>query len=820
MDKLSGELKLRPTRIGFLLRPGDHRSLRRIVRLCACLWGGTYNPLIPVCRVLPKAWRGDLYSRLTGKSVTQGYLRFFEPDVYVEAQPGLAIECGIDDDSSFGFHSRVVPLDEFVKHESGRAPEFAYGLSIFDVYRELYAKEYRFQPRDERNVVLFDGRSSDMSFIEAVSGAFPKDETLGFIRRGFVDAFKPEIRTPTAANWLDALRRAAGDPLGITRYGIDRHPDRSWNPRVFVVDPTSPLDILDLWNLRLFHDDVLPVNVRWLKECRSSLRRFIERSHRPLPGNDHGLTTHCIVEFGRSIDPEVADQVSEEILGGLPERSWVRKMWYDRIWDTRSDDIVVSTERSVIEARSVRLDIDVESEAEPMVKFPTLSPDFAARLGGQVARWANVLRLTDYFGRSGLALTMPSTPKKLMSPWVRRGRPLIVSREGFVLPQAYKNQSEFFILSRGSVLIVEWLRERGVESRASEAGKVVDQVINAVNGIWGASLLADAETLKLLDKMSKSVRRSVGRDGVEEYPDRTAGVSEWQGIVRRRKDETFAPRLDVQSFVNAGALKLGLAIRCPNCDCENWYGVSELQERLSCERCLGDYDFPQGTLNFGNTPWRYRVTGPFSVPNYANGAYSTVLTLRCLTSGLGFGRNNLTYCSSLNLDIGGESIEVDFACWYRRDLKLGLSEEPLFVMGEVKSFADKAIQIEDVRRLRLIGAALPGTVLVIAVLKEELSSKERRRLASLALWGRKPLADGRWRAPVVILTGGELFANDGVQRVWREHGGLRSELTKAAYVRMDNLVTLADLTQQVHLNLPSYWSWFENRMDRWRKHTR
>ena len=128
--------------------------------------------------------------------------------------------------------------------KGGGRPSSRTGFSIFDVYRELYAKEYRFQPRDERNVVLFDGRSSDMSFIEAVSGAFPKEETLDFIRRGYVDAFEPEIRTPTAANWLDALRRSADDPLGITRYGIARHPDVSWNPRVFVVDPTSPLDIL------------------------------------------------------------------------------------------------------------------------------------------------------------------------------------------------------------------------------------------------------------------------------------------------------------------------------------------------------------------------------------------------------------------------------------------------------------------------------------------------------------------------------------------------------------------------------------------------
>lgn len=811
MDKLSGELRLRPIRIGFLLRPTDKRSLRRIMQLCTCLWGGTYNPMIPVCRVLPRAWRQDPYDRVTGKALTQGYIRFFEPDVYVEAQPGLATECGIDTDSSFGFQSRVVALDDFVTQEDGRMPEFAFGLSIIDVYRELYAKEFRFEPRHERNTVLFEGRSTNMAFVEAVSGAFPKEEKLAFLRQAYLDTFEPDIRSPDAPSWLGALRSSAGNPLGLTRYGIDRYPDGSWNPRVFVADPDSSLDVMDLWNLRLFHGNVLPVNLVWAKDSGTFLREFIQKTHRPLPGNRHGVTIHSVVEFGRSIDPNVAEEFAETALNGLPKESWSRKMWYDRIWDTRTIDMVTRSERAIVEAQSVRLDISVESETEPMVRFPSLSPDFAARFGGHAARWANVLRFGDFLGASGLALTLPSTPKKLMNPRLRRGQPLIVSREGLVFPQVFKNLTEFFYLYGGSQVIAEWLREREIESRPSEAGKVTDQVLNAVDGLWGAHVLADVKTIKLLDKMSKSVRKHVGADSVEEYPDRTANVSDWRGVVRLRQGETFAPRVDIQSFVKAGALRLGLAIQCPNCEYENWYGIGQLQERLTCERCLSHYDFPQGTLNFGNTPWRYRVTGPFSVPNYANGAYSTVLALRCLMCGLGSGSNPITFSSNLNLDIGDESVEIDFACWYRRERMLGLSEEPLLVIGETKSFADRAIQNEEIRRLKLIGGALPGTVLVIAVLKEELSREEKRRVGRLALWGRVPLADGRWRAPVVVLTGTELFANDGVQNRWREHGGLRAELTEAAYVHIDNLVTLADLTQQVHLDLPSYWSWFEQR---------
>ena len=809
MYELSAQLRLRPTRIGFLLRPTDKRSLRRIMRLCACLWGGTYNPLIPVCRALPKAWRAP-YARITGRALTQGYIRFFEPDVYVEAQPGLATECGIDTDPYFGTRSRVVALDDFVTQKEDRVPEFAFGLSVLDVYRDLYAQEYRFEPKTPRKVVLFEGRSVDATFLEAVSGAFPSDANLDYLRQAYLDAFEPDVQTTNAENWINALKSSARDPLSFTRYAIDRHPDSSWNPCVFVADPSSPLDILDLWNLRQFHRNVVPMNVNWLIECKDVLREFIERTHRPLPGNQHGVTIRTLVEFGRSIPSQVPKEVSQTILEDLPPDSWSQTS-SDPVLEMGLDDVVVRKERAMIEAKSKRLNLRFESKSEPTTTFSALTPEFAERFGENRARWVNVVRLNDFIGKSGLALTLPSTPRKLMSPRLHLGNAIVISREGFVLPQSYKDERVFLRLFGGLRVITEWLRERGIESSRSDSGRVTDQVLDAVSGLSGAHLLCDTETVTLLDKMSKSVRTHLQGQRVEEYPDRTVDASHWLGLVNRRKKQIHAPKVDIQSFVDAGALRLGLAIKCSNCEYENWYGVGELVERLTCEQCLRDFDFPQGTLNFGNTPWRYRVTGPFSVPNYANGAYSTVLALRCLASGLGYGINPITYSSNLNLEIAGESLEIDFACWYVREHTFGLGEEPVFVLGETKSFAEEAIGHDVVRKLKLIGSTLPGTILVIAVLKEELSDNEKQRVGRLALWGREPLVDGRWRAPLVVLTGTELFAGNGVDDEWKDRGGLRQQLAEAPNVRIANLVTLADLTQQVYLDLPNYWTWFEDR---------
>lgn len=54
MSELSAEIQLRPTRIGFLVRPNDLASVRKVMRASVCLWGGIYNPIIPVFDTGPR----------------------------------------------------------------------------------------------------------------------------------------------------------------------------------------------------------------------------------------------------------------------------------------------------------------------------------------------------------------------------------------------------------------------------------------------------------------------------------------------------------------------------------------------------------------------------------------------------------------------------------------------------------------------------------------------------------------------------------------------------------------------------------------------
>ena len=117
--------------------------------------------------------------------------------------------------------------------------------------------------------------------------------------------------------------------------------------------------------------------------------------------------------------------------------------------------------------------------------------------------------------------------------------------------------------------------------------------------------------------------------------------------------------------------------------------LSEIAEQIVCQRCLKIFEFPQGRLKFVRTPWQYRVVGPFSVPNFAGGAYATVFALRVFSENLG-SDTLLTYSTGLDITVEGTENEVDFAFWYQRDRWFARDEEPLVAFGETKSFAEES----------------------------------------------------------------------------------------------------------------------------------
>src|SRR6266702_5951570 len=248
MTTLSASLRLRPTHIGFLVSPTDMDAVRRIMQLSTCLWGGLYNPIIPVSSTIPDVWKESPFPDPDGLRLAQGYLDFFEPDVFVETESGLAAQIGLADTEMDIGSPRVMPLDAFFNPHRDRDSRMPFGLNIFGLYKDLYEREFKFVPRHNHRIALFEsGSSVDDAFVEAAFGGFPKSGPLEPLAQAYVDAFDPEKLIPNAVNWVKVHKDGFQVPLHFTIRGLRRDSERSSDPILFVVDPTSAPDLLDLW---------------------------------------------------------------------------------------------------------------------------------------------------------------------------------------------------------------------------------------------------------------------------------------------------------------------------------------------------------------------------------------------------------------------------------------------------------------------------------------------------------------------------------------------------------------------------------------------
>lgn len=800
MATVFGSVRLRPTRIGLLVRPSQSnlQLIRRFLRCCACLWGGRYNPIIPVARTIPSEWRRRLPRHATGRVLADGYIHFFEPDVFVEAEPGLGEELGIATERHFD--RRVVPLSEFVVKRETRVPDFAFGMNVFDVYQHRYEREFQFERRHKPRYAALQKAHPTHAFFDVTVGVHPSQNDVAYVRKGYIDAFDPKVLPPTAESALDLLKGQYGTPFTATRFDIERDPGPHNTPTIHFFDSSRTVDVIDLWNLSIWKTNIIPVDIAWAPSFAPFLRELIARNHQPITGNAFGTMECTAVEFGKSVSNSDAHSAAA-LLNPVPNGSLGYPLEYVQpFWAKHYS-------RWVTKPRAIRLsaaDEDFETPIDPdgtSVTVPSLAPKFARRFGAAEnhARWANVIRIGGFSAAPDRARIYPTNLKNPDYPRIALGRTnAIVSREGFVLPQQHMRLRNALTLKRHDDAVIGWLKRNGVEAEVSSAGRNAEQVVRSIGGLT-SGILAHEGTLHLLDRMAKTIRLS--KDGTEaQFPDRTARISEWKALVGRRREEL--PQLKLSDFTDKNIIRLGVAVPCPRCEQENWYDLSRVDYHLQCDRCLGDYKFPQGDLKYGEQDWRFRVVGPFSLPNFAHGAYSTALTLRVLSGG-SMNRAAVTWCPGLNLKRGTIAREVDFVVWYSDDRLRWDDVDPALVFGETKSFASDAFQNRDVDRMRELGEWFPGSFLLLSTMKRQLSSDERSRLQRLARWARVPTRDGTPRAWVVVLTGNELFFRWSMAHTWKDIGGRHAQFAERDGTHLGDLAVLSDLTQQLYLDMPS-----------------
>jgi hypothetical protein len=796
------DLRLRPVRIGLLVRPSDRKSILAFMRACACVWGGMYNPIIPVFRTFPKDWKPEAYERYQAADISKGYIRFFEPDVYVEAAQGLLEEAGLASlRKDWALEPRVIKLEQFIAPQEHRDRfEALFGLDIINVISDLYKSEHQFKKKDESPAYLVRPDKVD-GLVEAVFGRYPDDAPAAYIKQSFASAFASIEVESGPETWKKVFKTPATVPLYLTQHGLKR--TRFWHhrPVIYVFDPTRSTDLIDVWNLRLEPSPFLPVPIQWADALMAEFREIVTAEYRPVRGNPYDLMHCATIEFGRSISQPDADKITTSVQDGLaPGVSFSVKNWRNRVWAAPGDGVRPRAELMKITAQERTSVVTMRTEADAIVRFDTLAPAFAEQYGRASVRWVNAASVSIY-GPHSFATVLPFNT--FDKSWPRIGATNDVPNigpEGWVFDQKYKNIGEAINFLTPEIAITQFLKLRGIQATLSEPGQIAKQMIDQLGDLMHISLLADAETLDLLNNMAGGLRRkSNDQDEVEEtFEGRRAPVKKWIDLIARRQQQGLFARARLEEFTKKNIIRLGVISRCPHCQFENWHGLNNVDYTISCERCVKAYDFPQAHLSPRNENWEYRVVGPFSVPDYGRGSYPSLLALRVLHQ-FSTSHARMTFATAMKLEFDGLRVEVDFIGWHTKEaLGRDRDKDPQLVIGETKSKGQgDLVKQRDLDQLKIVGERLPGSVIVIAVMRNEFTKTEIKRLEKFVIWASRSDQFGNETNPVLLLTGHELFADHGVHGAWEALGGAYK--SHSDFHNLDGLYAFARSTRAIHV---------------------
>jgi len=782
----SADIKVRPLKLALMVDPNSASQVREAIRLACTQWGGVFFPIIPVHKRMPASWREGPLKTPMAHDVVKGYLDGFDPDILVRFGKELP---------KYILDSKLTVLKPESFWSGGRdkdANEPAYGIGVLDLLLDIFGKHFKFKPKYPLKAIVPVIPKSLGLFWASVFGDYPT-HIAEAVDKEFADALdlsKPEVRPD---KFRELTEGNVLFPRRVTQWATRVQGGGGFrrNASVFFMDASKVEDVIDFWNLRASGRQVLPLPKQFLEEesFRQVVVEFLDEHRRPWGTDGSSFDFASLIRSRHSTMDEMqafAKSLAPPAVGGKPGSAPQRmslQHWYPRLWDewARGKDGGVADVYGEAEET-----IDIEGEEHLSMRLKSLIPSFGREnWHSSRGRCVNEFDLRLYGADEHLAEVYPKVEGNHLlraitgnigghGEWRvgRNGLVRIVRRLSGESRKAPESEKIFFA----------WLKDRGWEAKLSSPGILAKQIYKRLGGV--VSMLADKDVLALIEHMNGGI---ISRGGA---PKDDRVVAEREASVAEVKRKLNAHRYEW--FIQKGIFKLGLQTKCPNCQRNSWFAMATLKEELDCPKCLNTFP-AAGNIDQGRGGWFYRTAGPFSVPNFADGAFSVLLTLEALAGRITSGRRSTSVPSFEAAAPGKVDLEADLAMFWRDGSYGDDTAGTLF--GECKSYG--LFKPKDFQRMRYLAETFPGAILVFSTLRESLTKEEIAALTRLAKFGRKYWKADRPINPVLVLTAAELLTWEQPPQCWNE------EMQKR-FQNLHSLMEHCNASQQIYLGLPSW----------------
>ena len=773
------KLSSRPIKLGFLVPPNSLSAIRQAIQINSFLWGGAYNPIIPMYRRLPRAWASPGGGSVPARQIMQGYIDAFDPDYLVNI--GLP-EAELPPPGS----RRLLTGEDLSKGiEDENAPQ--YGIGFYELLRYFGDAELKFLRRKPLKVLFPQIALPYDLFLSSVYGGFSPSIDARF-RKWATEEFGIEGPVLEFENFYGLLDPTVIFARRMTQFWIERAPPShvAFRRCLFFLDASNAGDVIDYWNLRALGWEVVPFpkQLKNLREALEFARSCIVRHSQRDPSNSKMIWPARVLK-ARSITgtefEEFAQALVKMISGQDEGTKLLTQTFYPRFWDewARTRD---NAECDGFWAEERITEVTTTSER---LEFKPIAPKFAADHSGfSGPLYANLITIRTYGEDEPIAEVLPQDNLDIGSALNTFLRPdeWRLSRAGLVSLVRCEDLGIYIGAPKAQRVLSKWLESNGWKVGISPPGRMALQLLKQLGGKRWSHIIAHKGMVELLGEMSQG--RSLNRGELMQrlHKMHAAGMR-------------IEPNVALQNLTGTNLIKLGVKVRCPTCTRAAWFSLSELDYENTCASCRQPFALPAHDPK--KLMWAYRGIGSVCSPHESGGAAAVILTLRFFSE---YGCLELptTPAFGVEAEKSGRKVEIDLALLTRP--RRWTEDGVEFVIAECKT-AGK-FEMEEIRKMSWLAEQFPGAILVFATLREKLSDKEVRLLTPLVIRGRRLWKRERPLNPVMILTANELFS-------WMsEPSGLPKGAPLLGTLNMSqDLLQVCDLTQRGYLGMQPWRDW-------------
>jgi len=627
------QIEYRPLRIGFCVRYGNIQDVVTASRISSILWGGVYNPIIPV------GSPDDLANKL---------VNVFPIDILVPLAETSEIKSFIDK-YNWARLPRMYRNSILVKDSYNKGYMKTCVLDISHLLRNLWDKEFKFAKDGTSKCAIVSWKASDpyKDLYPLIFGDYPK-EIFSF---QYMDSFKKATRAQDIniepKKNIPALAATVITPIGLTAQLLNSWGGSGLGDGVYVGDHKYFLDVVNFWNIRAAgtYLTFLPKtnSRRFSSYVRSRLSNINSRGY-TFKENRTNVSVWFLDETKDDID-EIRDNI----------KPFVRK---DRVFSFRGTSAlswnglnIMPSYHALGEASCIA---DIESKYDKPTVTVHLSDKPIQKRERRFREQFFVVSLNTHYATKFPEHTtiLPLLPdlnewyseQIVYETWgVRAINSIHGSSIGFITNIDVDTISFYPI--RKYELIKKILERALISANISGAGLVAKRLIVLMGGInWSARIFKIPGVRKFIHDTNPlrqhtryeienriydngSFNRFVREFGLGEMPLTTAQIFD--------------------TMLKHNLLRAGIEVRCPKCSLKAWITLNDIDEFYSCDYCQENSKFIEAVepvkmkdgdeeKTIDGVKWCYRLSGLLEKSDKQQGAIPVILTLQRLDIGMHF----------------------------------------------------------------------------------------------------------------------------------------------------------------------------------------